>query len=367
MGDDERDGNNVVVNIPGDVENGAAGGVSAQTMDALRSQVRELSRKHDQAMATIAALGNEPRRSYVYVPRERTIQPFSGDIIKDGRSIDEFIEEVERVIRARDQIPADQVDFVLSLLKSPAIDEVRLRTRGASVTTNDIFRYLRQAFGEKRSTSQLLQAFYGRKQREGEDLRNFSHALSQMLSSVMKQSPTAVSDERRVIRDQFIEGVSDLSLRRELRKLIRDKPDATFIDVRDEAIMWSIEDKPCTSKTVKSSAVSCDYTEELTQCSAIEGQKKKPLTLEDVLKVVAEQGKAIGELTSAVKDLTVQREKSRNKDESKPKARPRYTDNGEPICFKCRGVGHIARNCTQGNSTPSDSPTAQGNEAPRLL
>ena len=359
--------NDTVINISGAVGNGAVGGVSADTMDALRSQVQELSRKHDQAMATIAALGHEPRRSYVYVPRERTIQPFSGDIIKDGRSVDDFLEEVERVIRARDQNPADQVDFVLSLLKSPAIEEVRLRMGGDSTTTNDIFSYLRQAFGEKRSTAQLLQAFYGRKQREGEDLRNFSHALSQMLGSVMKQTPTAVSDEKRVIRDQFIEGVSDLSLRRELRKFIRDKADATFIEVRDEAIMWSIEDKPCTSKAARSSTVSCDYTEEFSQCSAIDAQKKRPLTLEDVLKVVAEQGKAIGELTSAVRDLTVQREKSNNRDESKPKARPRYTDNGEPICFKCRGVGHIARNCTQRPNAPSDSPTAQGNESPRLL
>ncbi len=45
-----------------------------------------------------------PTGSYVYVPRERHIEPFSGDIDKDGRSVDEFIEEV-KVLSARNQSP----------------------------------------------------------------------------------------------------------------------------------------------------------------------------------------------------------------------------------------------------------------------
>lgn len=48
------------------------------------------------------------------------------------------------------------------------------------------------------------------------------------------------------------------------------------------------------------------------QCSLINVQEKQSVTLEDILKVVAEQSKAIGELTNAVRDLTLKKDGERN-------------------------------------------------------
>lgn len=87
-----------------------------------------------------------------------------------------------------------------------------------------------------------MQTFYTRKQLEGEDLCAYSYALSQILNSVLKQSPDAIANMNVTIRDQFIEGLRDAALRRELRKLVRDKPLSTLIEVRNEALMWSLED-----------------------------------------------------------------------------------------------------------------------------
>ncbi|KAK7909832.1 hypothetical protein WMY93_014516 [Mugilogobius chulae] len=53
------------------------------------------------------------------------------------------------------------------------------------------------------------------------------------------------------IRDQFIEGVRDSALRRELRRLIREKPQSSLFDVREEAIMWSLEDRNRTSNVAR--------------------------------------------------------------------------------------------------------------------
>ncbi len=98
----------------------------------------------------------------------------------------------------------------------------------------DIFKYLRAALREKRSVYQLLQIFYSRKQIEGEDIHAYSHALSQIVNSIQKQSPNAVANESMAIRDQFIKDIRDASLRRDLRKLVRDKPESRLIEVRDE-------------------------------------------------------------------------------------------------------------------------------------
>lgn len=134
-------------------ENGdinADSGGEAESLEQLQDRLIELSEKHDKAMETIASLSN---KSYVYVPRERQIQPFSGEPAKDGRSVDEFIEEVGRVIRARDHSNEDGVDFIFSLLKGSALEEVRLCMEGEPKTPEEIFKWLRGAYSDKRSSS----------------------------------------------------------------------------------------------------------------------------------------------------------------------------------------------------------------------
>lgn len=326
----------------------------------LTEQIRELQSKHDQAMAAISSLS---QKSYVYVPRERHILPYCGDMEKDGRSVDDFIEEVERVLRVRHQSDQDQYDFVMSLLRGTALEEVRLRS-ATDDGVDDLFEYLREAFRDRRSTPQLLHSFYSRKQLEGENIRDFSHALSQALSLVLKCSPDAIANERVALRDQFVEGIRDPSLRRELLKFVRDHPRCTMIEVRDEAQLWFVEEPPASSKTTKSRC-----STNMTQCSILRVQEKKSVTLEDVLEVVAEQGKAISELTQAVKNLTV-RGGSARVETFRPKSQPKFTEDGQPICFKCQVAGHVAKNCPQKQSSRtarSVSSDSQGNENPRLL
>ncbi len=349
-------------------EYGDEHGASSNRRD-MHKQIQELNRKHEETMAAITNLSREPTRSYIYVPRERHIQPFSGDFNKDGRDVDEFIEEVERVIPARSQAAEDQLDFVLSLLKGAALEEVRMRMGNDPKHPCDIFEYLRAAFREKRSVSQLLQTFYSRKQIEGEDIRAYSHALSQILNSIQKQSPNAMANESMAIRDQFIEGIRDASLRRDLRKLVRDKPESTLIEVRDEALMWSLEDpKPRVPKVISNRSVVSETVE--AQCAAV-APETKTVSLEEVLKIVAEQGRAIGELTQAVEKLTTQCIKSEPVTQSNPKVQPRFTDDGQPICFRCNGVGHIAKRCVRRNkqavTEQATSSGPQGNTHPRLL
>lgn len=340
----------------------------------LQSQILELGRRHDQVMSTLTNMSNASTRSYVYIPRERQIVPFSGDNVKDGQSVDEFIDEVERVIRIRGLNTDDQVDFILSHLRGSALDEIKLRMGNETRQPSDLFLYLRGAFREKRTTPQLLHAFYARRQLEGEDFRDFSHALSQLLSSALQQSPNAVPDPQLTLRDQYIEGVRELSLRRELRRLVREKPQSTLFEVREEAMMWVVEDRPHGANVARSrpivSACSGEMSERSTSVS--EAQGDIAAALQEVVKIITQQGKAIGELTSAVRELTIPKAVPSGNQGGRPKAKPKYTDDGQPVCFKCEGVGHIARQCPISRSSKSQ-PTAitgsavQGNGVPPLL
>lgn len=299
--------------------------------------------------------------------------PFSGEFSKDGQTVDEFIDEVERVIRVRGLNTNDQVDFILSHLRGSALDEVKLCMGGEAKQPQDLFSYLRGAFREKRTTPQLLHAFYARRQLEGEDFRDYSHALSQLLNSALQQSTNVVSDLQLTLRDQFIEGVRDATLRRELRKLVRDKPQSSLFDVPEEAMMWVVVDRPRGPNVARTRSMantgSVEMLEQSNPASTAKGDMA--VALQEVVKIISQQGKAIGELTNAVRELTMQKGSSYSSQGGKPKFKPKYTEDGQPICLKCEGVGHIARQCTSSRSSRDHTATTtgamvQGNGVPPL-
>lgn len=99
----------------------------------------------------------------------------------------------------------DQVDFIFSLLRGSALEEIKLCTGGEQIEPEEIFCFLREAYGERRSVAQLLQTFFSCFQLEGEDFFEYSHALSQILRLALKQRPDAVRDTKMAVRDQFVE------------------------------------------------------------------------------------------------------------------------------------------------------------------
>lgn len=163
------------------------------------------------------------------------------------------------------------------------------------------------------------------------------------------------------VRDQFVEGVSDSTLRRELRKMVREKPESTLFDVCQEAIAWSMEEKPSGTRVAKSRPILSDSAVAGDQ-STREAPDRSSATLDEILKVVSEQGKAFGELLSVVRESVTSRERAPKR--GIPRSKFQFTDDGKPICFKCKGVGHIARECKtlkQGASPVSVPGLVQGN------
>ena len=91
---------------------GGAAGTSRDTTDEMQMQMQKLTRLRDELtrLNTEARVQGGPTRSYIYVPRERQIQVFNGECGKDGRSVEEFIDEVERVLRSRELTTDEQCD-----------------------------------------------------------------------------------------------------------------------------------------------------------------------------------------------------------------------------------------------------------------
>lgn len=106
----------------------------------------------------------------VFIPRERTCPIFSG---KSGQRLSEWLEEAQASIRVRHLAANDQADFLYDHLEGEARDEIKYRP---SVDRRDparIIAILRELYGCTDSYVVLQEAFFSRKQQEGETLQEF--------------------------------------------------------------------------------------------------------------------------------------------------------------------------------------------------
>ena len=189
--------------------------------------------------------------------------------------------------------------------------------------------------------------FNARRQLGGEDFREYSHALSQLLNSALQQSTDVVPDSQITLRDQFVEGVRDALLRRELRKLVREKPWSTLFDVREEAMLWVVEDRPHCASVARNRNIVGTESGKISECPNPSNSAPGEVVgvLQEVVKLITQQGKAMGELAAAVRKLTVQKAGSHGSRSGQSRFKLNHADDGQPICLRCEEVGHVARQC----------------------
>lgn len=149
----------------------------------------------------------------------------------------EIVEEFQRVLKSRPTNIEEQVDFLISHLEGPAKEEIRYRPSSKKNTPQKILVILKEAFGERATTSELMAEFYQSSQDPYETFRDFSHTLMKKLDNVLRLDDSYVSDKDKLLQNQFSENVANTWLKRELKKIIRARPTITFTDIGEEAVV----------------------------------------------------------------------------------------------------------------------------------
>ena len=284
------------------------------------------------------------------IPSEQKLRKFNGRHGDNELSIEDFIDNAKSTITSRGLPPPEQANFILSYLEGPAKQEIKLYPKSDLKNSDKIFDLLQESFGEKRSVPQLLKAFYDRRQREGETLRAFSHALRELQSKIEKKSVTKSSGQDAALRDHFAENVRDPLLRKELKKFTRTHPEVSFLDTREEAIRWAEEDEKSCGPRPR--VASSHETSTSTKPSSLKS------AMNEMIKTLQGQQKAIEDLAANLKKLnTVPTHRGPNV-QPQPQFQPQFQqrqprpDAGSDRCYQCGAPGHFARNCTARNRPP---------------
>ena len=195
--------------------------------DGLRDQLRELSLRLDESRKVT---------TYVEVQSERHLAKFSGE-----GSVAEWVQDATLALEDWTCSDKSKVRFLMNHMGGTARDEVRLRAEIDRDTPEKVFMILRAAFRSQKTTRQKLGEFFSRTQKQGESLHEFSLALLNL------QGKAARAGERvadKLLCQQFVEGITDDGLSRELSRLLDREPQLSLTKLREQAIRWNRREKP---------------------------------------------------------------------------------------------------------------------------
>ena len=157
-------------------------------------------------------------------------------------TIDEWLYDFDVFVR-QCGVPAGEPAVVLvDYLGGCAKEEVLCHPCEVRRDFGELVSLLRRVFGPREIVTSLYAEFYSRVQSVGETLAEFSRALIRLHQRIESAAPTVAERQALAVlgdgalKHQFVVGVRDEWVRRELRRLVLRSADRPFIVVRGEAL-----------------------------------------------------------------------------------------------------------------------------------
>lgn len=276
--------------------------------------------------------------SPVYVTTSQKLERFRDKPVKSSDpEVEEWIQDVQSQIDLRKIDTRAQAVFILDHLAGSARQEILGRGKPTTDDPMKMFSVLRMVFGAGEELSTLKQKFYTYRQKDTESLLDCSLELLKIYNRMCQLDSSLVAGKTEALKSYLADAVSDVNLKREIRRLNRWSPDLDFFDMRDCAIQWmGTPSTTATASNVKSARTT--VTEEISQDSAVlELLKKQGAQIEA-------QQKQIGDILSR---MDVRRKFSENnrQDHSSNQQYNKFTQMRVRACWRCGSTEHLKNKC----------------------
>ncbi|XP_048085551.1 uncharacterized protein LOC125285245 [Alosa alosa] len=250
--------------------------------------------------------------------------------------IEEWIAAVKSYFSVCKIPDEDKVELIRQHVKGEAKVTVKLRVKDDETDIVKVFKMLEEVYGDKVPVGIRLREFYDRKQAASERIRAYGYDLEEKLRRLKRRDSKCISDPNAMLKEQFVLGLKDDNLRREIKRQAKGQPELTFHELMKAAIDWSEEEEASQTTRDKShtrSAVNSVATEDtspaLTLQSLHEAIQKLAVRQEELYRVVQRPEKHVT---------------------GKPRQQrpPQRDELGQLICYTCGEPGHISRECRKG-------------------
>lgn len=237
----------------------------------------------------------------VYVAREKKNARLRGRPVKESDpDVAEWLDDARQHLKVINDNDA-RIDFLMDNLGGQAKDEIRLRPRLERDTAENILKIIKDAFASTETLGALQQQFYQRDQKHGESLQNYSLALMKLLDKIVAKDENAVTDFDEMLKERFVEGIRDSSLRREIRRFSFEKKSMSFGEFRQKVLQCSEDFK--SEPLSKSYSVHEITSQESVKSKVVIDQDEDQLS--EILKILKLQQKQIDENQKKLKKLFI--------------------------------------------------------------
>ncbi|XP_071840241.1 uncharacterized protein [Apostichopus japonicus] len=305
-------------------------------MEAMQKRLDALSTKLADTQESVRKQGN------VYLlPKDKKVKIFSGSS-HNSLAVNEFVEDIENAIKLRHLEGENAAHFILAHLEGPARQELKHRGVAISKDPQKITEVLVETFGEKKDLGKVMRGICNRVQKEDESITDFAYALMTLADKLTDLS--GGPDKDQTLKEQFRDGLKDGSLRREIKRLLKDKLTTSFIDLRDWALDMAEDENGIhrPQKTRKVGQYAVEATHDVSEALLVLSSVVKSQT--DVLEAIQKQQTDFQTRLEIVEKGRSYHRTPRNR---------QNRDISQVECYRCHERGHFANQCNGARTNSS--------------